>query len=151
MGEAVMGVLLAIQPVSKFTLSFCVPGPVVGKGRAKFGYGRAYTPARTLNYEGLVRHEAALAMRGRPLIEAAVRLLATIYVQVPASYSKRKRADCFAGLVWPISRPDWDNFGKLVSDACNGIVFRDDAQVVDGRVLKVWAVAPSLSVVVEAL
>ena len=31
---------------------------------------------------------------------------------------------------------DWDNIGKAVSDALNGIAYVDDDQVVDGRVVR---------------
>ena len=30
---------------------------------------------------------------------------------------------------------DWDNHGKAISDALNGICFADDRQVIDGHVL----------------
>lgn len=30
---------------------------------------------------------------------------------------------------------DWDNFGKYVSDALNGIAYLDDSQIDDGRVI----------------
>ncbi len=33
-------------------------------------------------------------------------------------------------------RCDWDNLGKLVSDALNGVCWFDDSQVVDARVVK---------------
>jgi len=36
----------------------------------------------------------------------------------------------------PIGDPDWDNLGKLVSDAINNVVYRDDAQITDARVRK---------------
>ena len=32
--------------------------------------------------------------------------------------------------------PDWDNIGKLVSDALNGTVWKDDCQVADGRAIR---------------
>ena len=34
------------------------------------------------------------------------------------------------------SKPDWDNCGKAVSDALNGLAFRDDSQVVHAVVTK---------------
>lgn len=35
--------------------------------------------------------------------------------------------------------PDWDNIGKAVCDAMNGLVLVDDADVVDGRTLTMYA------------
>lgn len=34
------------------------------------------------------------------------------------------------------SHGDWDNYGKVVSDALEGILFKNDRQVLDGRVIK---------------
>lgn len=36
----------------------------------------------------------------------------------------------------PWVKPDWDNIGKLGGDALNGYPWRDDAQIIDGRVRK---------------
>lgn len=36
-------------------------------------------------------------------------------------------------------KPDWDNIGKAVCDALNGIAYKDDSQVVSANVYKVWA------------
>ena len=47
-------------------IAFTVPGAPQGKGRAKIvkigGFSRMATPAKTVAYEGLVAHAAALAM-----------------------------------------------------------------------------------------
>lgn len=40
---------------------------------------------------------------------------------------------------FPEVKPDWDNIGKLVSDALNGIAYSDDAHIVDACVKKRWA------------
>jgi Holliday junction resolvase RusA-like endonuclease len=145
-----MGVLLAAQPVSKFAVSFSVPGPVVGKGRPRFGKGRIFTPLATVRYENLVAHEAMLAMRGEAPFAGAVRALVTAYMPIPASYSKRKREGCLAGLLWPTGKPDADNVLKVL-DALNGIVWKDDSQVVDARIIKVWGGGPGLSIQIEEL
>jgi Holliday junction resolvase RusA-like endonuclease len=34
------------------------------------------------------------------------------------------------------SVPDWDNLGKLIGDALEGILWQNDSQIVDGRVVK---------------
>lgn len=41
---------------------------------------------------------------------------------------------------WPITRgsSDWDHHGRAISDALTGVVFADDSQVVDGRVIKTY-------------
>jgi Holliday junction resolvase RusA-like endonuclease len=39
----------------------------------------------------------------------------------------------------PIGKPDLDNMLKALKDACNGIVWRDDAQIVDVKASKEYA------------
>jgi hypothetical protein len=36
-------------------------------------------------------------------------------------------------------KPDWDNFGKAVCDAMNGVIIKDDSQIRRGTVEKLWA------------
>lgn len=113
------------------SISFTVPGRIGGKGRAKSGAGgNHYTPAKTRSDEGIVRHYASEAMRGWRRYEGAVRLTITVYRHPPKSWSKARRA----AARWITGKPDWDNIGKLVSDALNGIAYDDDAQVADGQV-----------------
>lgn len=40
---------------------------------------------------------------------------------------------------WAPTRPDWDNYGKLIGDALQGILWVEDSRIVDGRVLKLYA------------
>ena len=59
-------------------------------------------------------------------------------LRVPAE----AREAALAGLIHPTKKPDWDNFAKAV-DALNMIVWVDDAQIVDGRVKKIYHEAPA--------
>jgi Holliday junction resolvase RusA-like endonuclease len=64
---------------------------------------------------------------------------------VPESWSKRDKAAALDGTIRPTGRPDWDNYGKI-TDALNGICWKDDSQVVDGRVIKLYSDAPALRI-----
>ena len=56
-----------------------------------------------------------------------------------------------AYLADPSGKPDWDNIAKNL-DALTGIVWYDDTQIVDGRVLKmIVSDEPKLVVEVEKL
>lgn len=41
-----------------------------------------------------------------------------------------------SGQLYPTKKPDWDNVGKIICDALNGIAYRDDAQIVFAAVSK---------------
>jgi Holliday junction resolvase RusA-like endonuclease len=84
-------------------------------------------------------------MAGRPPLEDALRVSVLAYFGIPASWSAKKRAAALAGLVRPTKRPDWENVAKML-DALNGVVWRDDAQVVSGLIEKHYSDRPRLRV-----
>src|SRR6185295_6108160 len=110
-----------------------------GKGRARFSRktGHAYTPAETVSYEGALRVLAQQAMAGKPPLEGPVCVDVVAYFAIPGSWSNKKKRQAEIGVIHPTKKPDWDNLAK-VTDSLNGVVWRDDTQVVSGRVLKVY-------------
>jgi len=135
-------------------IAFTVPGDPLGKGRARSTKsGRHYTPARTVSYESLVKHEAALAMRGRPLMVGPVKLQIVARLRPAASAPKTRLLRMLRGDLpfGPTKKPDWDNIGKIIGDALNGVVYGDDSQVTDGVVFKTWGATPGVDVLVVSL
>jgi len=49
------------------------------------------------------------------------------------------------------TRPDCDNLGKAIADALKGIIYRDDALIVDKRVTKRYGEPPGVMVTIEEL
>jgi Holliday junction resolvase RusA-like endonuclease len=120
-------------------LQVTIPGLAKGKARARVTRaGHAFTPAATRNAEAWVRH-CIVEQVGQPMLEGPLALLVEVRLPVPVSWPKRRRADALAGLVHPTGKPDWDNLGKLVADAANGVLWRDDAQVVQATVRKLYS------------
>jgi Holliday junction resolvase RusA-like endonuclease len=114
--------------------TFTIPGQPQAKGRPRFArrgaHVVAYTPAKTASYENLVKMAAAEAMRGTQPTARPVALSVTLNLQVPASWSNKRRAAAYAGSICATKKPDADNVLKGLKDGCNGIVWADDAQVV---------------------
>lgn len=138
------------------TVQFDVPGAPVGKGRPRAGrsfggHVRMYTPERTVNYESTVALFAAQAMAGRPLIAGPVKLGLNIELAIPASWSKKKQAAALAGTVRPCVKPDVDNVAKIFGDALNGVVWKDDTQIVLLVASKAYSDTPRVQVFVEQL
>lgn len=136
-------------------INFFVPGQPVGKGRARVGkvngHERMFTPVKTVNYEGLVKHAAHIAMAGRVPLLGPVRCVLDIRLQIPASWSQRKQQRAEAGMEYPTSKPDADNIIKAIYDACNGVVWRDDVQVVSGAQEKRYGRTPGVNVKIEVI
>lgn len=136
-------------------IAFTVPGQPQGKGRPRIGkigqHARMFTPAKTVAYEGLIAHAAQLAMAGRPMLDGPVEVSLAIECQVPASWSQKKQRQALAGEVMPTTKPDVDNVVKAVFDGLNGVLWRDDVQVVSLRLRKRYAATPCVRVAAQAV
>lgn len=106
------------------TIEFTIPGVPQGKERPRFTQnGETYTP-----FTGIIRVD-----------------IAAIY-PVPHSWSKRKQAEAIDNRILPMVKPDWDNIGKIVCDALNGIAYKDDAAITDATVCKRYGTRPCVAV-----
>ena len=134
-------------------LRFTVPGEPRGKGRPRFVStprgGRAYTPAETVSYERMIAWCAKQA--GGVIIDGPIKLTVDVFMQIPRSASRKRQIEMREGRDWPSKRPDLTNVVKCVEDGLNGILYKDDAQIVDLTVRKFWSDEPRIEVIVSAL
>ena len=122
----------------------CVGEPVA-KGRPKFvvrgKFATVYTPKKTRDFEELVRSWALSIMKIKKQkpTEKAVKVIIDAYFSRAKSNKKKHHTQ----------KPDIDNM-KSILDAMNGVVFVDDAQVIELKINKYWAdyVNPSFTIVV---
>ena len=114
-----------------------IPGQPVGKGRPRFGNGRAYTPAKTRDYEKKISNAAYIEMAELEPAATPVRLVILAQFEIPKSWAKWRKEAATVGAYRP-GRPDIDNIAKAVLDAFNGIVYVDDAQVYDLQIKKTY-------------
>lgn len=119
-------------------------GVPVGKGRPRFvkSTGRAFTPEKTVRFEDRLSIVAQEAMAGRAPLDGPLAVELEVRMPVPLSKPKRWRDAALAGLTRPTKKPDADNFAKGL-DACNMIVWIDDAQIVELHVKKIYHEAPA--------
>lgn len=130
-----------------FQTTFIVYGQPQGKARPRFTRtGRAYTPKKTADYEDEIRLMAKAAMGITEPLETPIAAYIYIAMPVPQSYSKKRSKDCLDGFERPTKKPDLDNVAKAFLDACNGIVYKDDSQVVSLHVTKVYGDIASVQV-----
>lgn len=127
-------------------------GQPIGKGRPRFSRksGTVYTPEKTARYEERLAWAAQSVMAGRPLLAGGVCLTVMAFMDVPASWSRKKRADALAQRIYPLGKPDFDNIAKMV-DALKRIVWTDDTQVVDAHIFKRYSDRPRLEINVAEL
>ena len=131
------------------SIVFVIPGVARGKQRPRATRtGRVYTPAQTVNQEAYIKMLAATAMRGFAPFGGPLVATFSIFVAIPKSYNKQQRKLIDEGKLWPTAKPDIDNVVKLLCDAMNGVVYRDDKQIVDLLVTKQYGDAGSTHVMI---
>lgn len=129
-----------------------IQGEPVAQGRPKFstvgGHPRAVDPAKSREYKQIVSVMARQRMEemGAGLMEGPLRLIVHVFRVPPKSMGKRKCAEACAMLKGIQTKPDLDNYIKLVSDALNGVVFADDSQIVAIEAAKRYAAMPGMTV-----
>lgn len=114
---------ILVEPTAKARPKIAVVG----------GHAMAYTPKKTVRAEAQViadiRHQLGQLQGFRA--GTPVKLMATFYRLRPASLPKR--------VTMPVTRPDMDNYVKLLEDALNHFAFPDDAQITTMVVRKRFA------------
>jgi Holliday junction resolvase RusA-like endonuclease len=91
-----------------------------------------------------VRAQATEAMAGRAPFTGPLRLEATFYVVRPRGHYGSGRNVLHVKLSaprWPTTRPDATKMLRAVEDAMTGLVYQDDAQIVQQMVEKRFAEA----------
>jgi Holliday junction resolvase RusA-like endonuclease len=132
-----------------FVVVFNVDGDPVGKQRPRFTKaGRTYTPKKTADYETLIKEQATAAMGASEPLKTPIAVFINVLHAIPISYSKKRVQDCLNQLEHP-KKPDLDNVAKAYLDAMNGIVYKDDVQVVRLYVSKRYSMVSGVSVVVK--
>lgn len=111
-------------------------------------FTQEYSDPEGAAWERSIAQIAALNMNGKLPTARPVALLVHAFKPVPESWSQRDREAALQGGLLPITKPDWDNFGKI-TDALNGVAWIDDAQVCDGRVIKRYSADPALRIEVR--
>lgn len=111
-------------------MRFEILGKPVSKARPRMSrQGFAYTPAKTVAYENLVRYTFQSEFPEHKPFEGYIEASINAIFQVPKSYSKKKTKELLEGHNNYDHTPDTDNLAKIILDSLNGIAYRDDSQV----------------------
>lgn len=134
------------------TLNFTIPGEPVGKARPRIGKGHTYTPEKTTNYEALVKSMYYNKYQGYKL-QGPLKIIIHAVMCMPKSARKsnKKFESMCKGEILPVKKPDWDNIGKIITDALNKIAYDDDSQIVHATVIKTYGEIPRVTVELEEI
>lgn len=128
-------------------IRFEILGQPIAKQRPRVTRsGIAYTPSKTVNYEGIVRYTYQSLYGQREPILGHIEAHITAIFPIPKSYSKKKTAELLAGHNNYDKKPDCDNLAKIILDSLNGIAYKDDSQVTVLHIAKEYGTQPKVIV-----
>jgi Holliday junction resolvase RusA-like endonuclease len=125
-----------MEPIRVF-----IPIDPVPKARPRFTRrGHVYTPVTTRNYEDILRWKMKdLISSNNVLYTMALCFTIRLFIRKPDSVKR----------YYPSVRPDIDNYVKAVLDACNGVVYKDDGQIISLTVSKAYADVPGVEILIQ--
>ena len=109
-----------------------------------------YDPEKVKNFKKGLHQLAKMSYKDDPL-DGQLEVDVWFYRQVQKSLSKIERARRLSGEHRPTAKPDLDNYIKSTLDALNGILWTDDAYIVDLHAHKYYAVDPHIEITVTEL
>lgn len=144
-----LGIGAPTEAPERFSLNFVVEGEPIPKARARVTRFGAYTPQKTKAYQDALAYAGKVAMEFNSPVHTALVVTVEACLVPPRPWSAAKRQRACTGVIMPAVRPDADNYLKTVMDGLNGIVWRDDSQIVQATITKRYSDIPLLRVMVE--
>jgi len=121
------------------------PTPMPRPKVFKMGSGQVVTvtPGRAAKTESMIREYVMKAAGSRFRKDIPLKLSADFVVPKPKSAPRKRR--------YPVTRPDLDQYLKLLMDALNKYLWEDDSQVVAVCATKRYGELPSIGLEVESV
>ncbi len=128
-----------------------IEGDPVAKERPRFTKrGFAYTPAKTKSAEEMI----AWAWKNQSkqyFDDTPIKVNIDFYKSPPKSTSKKRLELMENKEIRPTTRPDIDNYVKLVLDSLNGVAFKDDNQICELVSRKFYSINPRIEIEMEEI
>lgn len=118
-------------------------------GRGKFI--RMYDPPKTAKFKRELKQLAMLEMQDKNKFDSAISVTIRFFRKVQKSISRKEHARRTQGHVRPIVKPDLDNYIKSTLDALNGVIWTDDATIVELNTSKWYADDPRIEIEVKEI
>lgn len=133
-------------------LEFTIDGKVQPQQRPRFsrqgGFVKTYDPPESARYK---KHVAQVAERYalEELIDSPIKLTVDAYIEIPKSYTKKKRKQIEDGELLHIKKPDIDNMLKSITDGITGVLWTDDNLIVELIGRKHYSENPRAEIIIE--
>ncbi len=117
-----------------------------GRGR----FIRVYDPPKTAKFKRELKQLATEMYHDAPL-EGEIYLKVAFYRKIQKSISKKEHDRRASGEHRPIVKADLSNYLKSFEDALNGVIWTDDATIVELNTSKWYADNPRIEIEVKEL
>lgn len=142
-------------------VSLTIPGKPMAKQRPRFvrsvnpltgeSTGYTHTPRETVSYENLIVAIFQQRYSDFELLQGALRLDIGGFVPIPQSWSNRKRDMALTGQLRPTTKPDDDNYLKIVKDALEHVAYHNDSQFVESHIWLWYSDQPRLEIKIDKI
>ena len=132
------------------TLKITIPGNPTPWSRAGKAGKHHYTKPAMAASQRLIAWNT-IQQVGQMTLTGPLEVSIVFGLAIPASWSRKRTQEALDGRTRPTGKPDVDNLAKQVLDALNGVLWQDDAQVVDLHERKIYAEHPSIIIQVRSL
>ena len=135
-------------------ISFLLPGRPIPKPRMtqRDKYEPSAAARRYWAWANELRLVARKIVAGGEFLQGPLSLSAMFYLPIPTGWNRKSRQAALEGRIGHIVRPDLKNLVAGLEDACNGVLWQDDSQIVEyGIVRKVYDAEPHTGCVVQAI
>ena len=107
------------------------------------GHVQTYTPVKTRHAEAMIEAMIRTQVMAIGTFEEGIplRMEATFYRDRPKHLPKR--------VTMPVSRPDYDNYAKLLTDALEKFVYKNDSQICTALIKKRFGSPPRIELKLE--
>ena len=125
-------------------IHFVIPYDPVAKGRPRVAkWGGVFTPKKTRDAQKQIADYVSMNAP-EEILKGPIRLVAMYYI---------KRPKCHAGETYCMTRPDIDNYNKLLMDAITDSagVWEDDSRVVQSIGTKLYGDVPRIEVFISEM
>lgn len=133
---------------------YTVPISPMPQSRPRFNsrQKRAYEKPEMTAYKKSVRYHV-MADRPKIIEKGAVTLDVCFYIQPPQYIAKvKKNAEALREeTMYCEKKPDIDNYFKAVTDAVNGVLYKDDGQIAVMICRKVYSLNPRTEISIDPL
>ncbi|WP_353990066.1 RusA family crossover junction endodeoxyribonuclease [Pediococcus argentinicus] len=135
-------------------IKIVIPGEPVPQGRPRFvsrgKFVQTYDPKKSKDYKKMVANIVKEQYQSKPT-KKAVHVELNVYRPIQKSITKKIRDLRLSGADRPIVKGDIDNYFKAVTDACTGLIWADDAQIVSTKSNKWYSDNPRVELFVEEI